>query len=190
MRTVVLFAVLLIVLGGCSSSTQKMQIFTDEERNIVEQLDDSNVASVAANGYRAVGTPHMHREGGEYRTTILFAKCPLGQGWQECANTTPTAEEPQFLINSQWSGAGASTRVKVTAIGKWRFDVDGTLLDCLTMANMDSFAVTQVPLALKEFIGPKNTPVLGIKKLDFPPNPNPNGPYGMGKNVAWQCHLP
>ena len=188
MRTVVLIAALLLGLGGCDSSTQKVQIFTDEERHLVEQLDDSNVASVVANGYRAVGASDKHLEDDGYSATILFAKCSQNQDWQECTDTTPTSEEPQFLINSQWTSTGTS--VMATAIGKWRFDVDGTVLDCVTMASMDSFAVTQVPLALKQFIGPKNTPILGMKELDFPLNPDPNGPYGMGKNVAWQCHLP
>lgn len=190
MRAVALLVALLVGLAGCGSTTEKLQIFTDEERSTVEQLSDSNTASVIANGYRAVGATEKHREDGGYRVTILFAKCTPGQDWQECTDTTPTAEEPQFLINSWWISTSANTSVEAGAVGWWRFNTDNTLLDCVTMARMDSFAVAQVPLALKEFIGPKNSPVLGMKKLDFPLNPNPNGPYGMGKNVAWQCHLP
>lgn len=191
MRTLVLLAALLMGISACSSSpedteSRTLKVFTDQERTQIEELDESNTKAVVANDYRAVGTYDRRAEKGGTTARILFAKCTPGQAWEECAETQPIAEEPQFFITGWW----LDNTVEVGAIGQWRFKANDTLLDCVTMFPMNSFVVKQVPLALKQFITAGNTPVIGAKKLDFPENPNPNGAPGMGKRVEWHCHLP
>lgn len=192
MRTLALLAALLVGVSACGSSpedteSRTLKVLTNQERKQIEELDNTNTKAVVANGYRAVGTYDRQEIQGGTSAHILFANCPANQAWEECARTQPTAEDPHFFITS----SQLDNTVKIGAVGWWRFSTVNSLpLDCDTMTPMNAFTVAQVPLALKHFIDTQNNPISGLKEIDFPENPNPNGPSGMGKKVEWHCRQP
>jgi len=185
-------AVACLTLTACNEYYEGFRAYDAQEQKRVEERQDSVIQAFMAGKYRALGVADEETDEGKSTSghgNVMFAQCDLTKTTlQACEATPPTLDHPHVYVPFSWNidSFGSKRLLNHSGDIRWQAMVGDAKLDCTSAAfQLNAFSITQVPMALKMFAA-GNKPVTGDKETDLPPNPDPKGPYSMGK-VRWNC---